>query len=466
MSVGRGDFSFRSDGYAWYVVFVLCLASIVGQIDRQIIALLVEPLKADFGLSDTRISVLQGLAFALFFVIVAVPIGRVADAANRKIVITVGALLWSLATALCGLARNFWQLFFARMAVGVGEATLGPATFSMISDYFPREKLARALALFVGSSFVGTGIALFVGGTLVAWAGSVGQIVLPLVGELRPWQLAFIAAGATGSVVLLLMPTVREPPRQDVGTDPGADVTQVPVREIARFVVAHRGAYFAIYGGFSIIAAMNFALGAWVPTFFVRTYGWSAGQIGQIYGLYVMTFGALGVLAGGWLTDLLHARGHADANLRAALYACLPALPLVAAMPLAGDPVVSLVLLAPVAFLGTVPFGAGPAAIPLITPNRMRAQLVAVYYLVANLVGVAFGPWIVAFFTDFVFADESLIGYSLAIACSLLLGAAVLILLGGAGPLRRTMRLRLAADRRAAGTRIRTGRQGERTASN
>jgi MFS family permease len=446
VSQQRGNFAFRSDRYAWYVVSVLCLASIVGQIDRQIIALLVEPLKADFGLSDTRISVLQGLAFALFFVIVAVPIGRVADAANRKVVISVGALLWSVATALCGLARDFWQLFFARMGVGVGEATLGPATFSMISDYFPREKLARALAVFVGSSFVGTGIALLVGGTLVAWAGDVGEIVLPVVGTLRPWQLAFIAAGSTGILVLLLLPSVREPPRHGLASDPGAQVKHVPLQQIARFVVAHRGAYFAIYGGFSVIAAMNFALGAWVPTFFVRVYGWSPGEIGQIYGLYVMTFGALGVLAGGWLTDRLHARGHADANLRAALYACLPALPLVAAMPLAGNPIASLVLLAPVAFLGTVPFGAGPAAIPLITPNRMRAQLVAAYYLVANLVGVAFGPWIVAFFTDYVFKDESLIGYSLSMACSLLLGTAVLILLGGAGALRRTMRLRLAAE--------------------
>lgn len=439
-----GSFEFRSNGYAWYVVFVLCIASIIGQIDRQIISLLVEPIKAEFGISDTRISLLQGLAFAIFFVVVAVPIGRIADASNRKRVIIVGAILWSIATAVCGLARNYWQLFFARMGVGVGEATLGPASFSMISDYFPRSMLARALAVFVGSSFVGTGIALFVGGSLVEWANALGEVRLPLVGTLSSWQLAFVAAGSLGFVLMAILPTVREPPRQELASDADAPgraqaPPAVPVREVLTYVRTHRGTYFAIYSGFSLIAAMNFALGAWVPSFFIRTYGWSAAQIGYIYGLYLMIFGTLGVVAGGWLTDRLHARGYADANLRAAILACVPALPLVIMMPLAGSPTLSLVLLAPIAFLCTMPFGAGPAAIPLISPNRMRAQLVAFYYLAANLIGVAFGPWLVAFFTDYVFGAPALIRYSLSCGCALLLGAGSLILFFGLASMRRTV---------------------------
>lgn len=443
MAPPPGNFSFRSDAYAWYVVSVLCVASIIGQIDRQIISLLVEPIKAEFGVSDTRISLLQGLAFAIFFVVVAVPIGRIADASNRKRVIIVGAILWSIATAVCGLARNYWQLFFARMGVGVGEATLGPASFSMISDYFPRSMLARALAVFVGSSFVGTGIALFVGGSLVEWANALGEVHVPLVGTLSSWQLAFVGAGSLGFVLMIILPTMREPPRQELPTDAAGGGAQarsaVPIREVLEYVRSRRGTYFAIYAGFSLIAAMNFALGAWVPSFFIRTYGWSAAQIGYIYGLYLMIFGTLGVVAGGWLTDRLLARGYADANLRAAIIACVPALPLVIMMPLAGSPTLSLVLLAPVAFLCTVPFGAGPAAVPLISPNRMRAQLVAFYYLTANLIGVAFGPWLVAFGTDYVFGAPELIRYSLSSGCALLLGAGTLILFFGLAPMRRTV---------------------------
>jgi MFS family permease len=423
-------YAFRSDAYAWWVVAVLCFASIVAFIDRQIINLLVEPMKRDLGISDVQISLLQGVAFGLTHALLAVPLGRLADVKNRRTIILWGIACWTFACAGSGLVASFVLLFGMRMLIGVGEATLTPSGYSMLADYFPRERLGRAISLYLGSGFVGSGLAFIAGGWLLQRLDATVDLSLPLVGEVHTWQAAFIIASLPGLLVFLLMLTVREPPRSSYGrTKPVGDAP--PFRDVLGFIVSQRRTIGAIYVGFSLLAAMQFALGAWVPSFFIRTHGWNASEIGYAYGLYYMTVGTLGVLAGGWLSDWLSARGRTDANLLTGVIAGACALPFVLAFPLVADGRTALLLLAPATFFGTMPFGAGTAALPVLAPNRMRAQIVALYLLVANLLGQALGPTYVAALTDYAFGDPAALRWSLTIACGSLLVLAIAVIASG-----------------------------------
>ena len=431
MSSSPPNFSFRSGGYAWYVTLVLSVANIMAYVDRQIINLQVEPIKQDLGLSDTQISLLQGFAFAIFYAVLAVPLGRLADNANRKWIIGTGMFLWSLATFSCGLAKSYLQLFIARMCIGIGEATLSPSAFSMLSDYFPRHKLTRAIGVFIGSSFLGTGVALLGGGFLIAQLADLGPITLPLLGLVKPWQMAFIAVAIPSFLLLGLMATVREPPRQDVQSQRQVGGASASSSEIIKFIRENWGVLGPIFIGFSILTSVQFGIGAWIPSFFIRVHGYTAGEIGITYGILVTTLGTLGTVSGGFLCDWLRARGYADANLRTAIIAAVPTIPLIALFPLISDPKTALLLIAPLCFLGAMPFGAGTAAIPMISPNRMRAQLVAIYLLVANLIGPGMGPFLIAMCTDYVFGDPKMVGVSISLVCTVLMVIGTAILLKG-----------------------------------
>ena len=418
--------------YAWYVVVILSIANILSFVDRQIINLLVEPIRRDFGISDTQISLLQGFAFAVLYSFAAIPLGRLADRRNRTASIAIAMVAWSLATAACGLARNFVQLFIARVGVGIGEAALTPAAFSIIGDYFPRGTVTRAVSMFTASSFLGSGIALLVGGFVIGRVEAVGPVVVPVLGNIYPWQMAFMVVSLPGLLFALIMATVREPKRRMdklVASERAATGhDQVSIRQMLQHIVAERSSLGAIILGFSILGMVQFGLGAWIPTFFIRTYGWTASEIGYLYGLIFVTFGWLGVMVGGWVSDYLLSRGYTDSNLLVGLAAALLLAPFVAIFPITGNPEVASVLLALITFLGTLPFGAGPATLAIIVPNRMRAQIVAIYMLSVNVIGQGLGPWVIAVFTDYVMKDPMLVGFSLAIvppAC-LLTGALIL----------------------------------------
>ena len=189
--------------YAWFVVTALALTNMVAFLERQIVTLLYQPIKADFGISDTQVSLLSGMAFILFATVFGLYFGRMADRRNRKWIITLGVVAWSAATICCGMARNFIQLFLARISVGVGEATLGPSAMSMISDYFPRHRLARGLSVYTSSVSAGAGLALVAGGAAIQFVGTLPPIVLPGGDALAPWQMTFVLVGLGGLIVLL-----------------------------------------------------------------------------------------------------------------------------------------------------------------------------------------------------------------------------------------------------------------------
>lgn len=419
-------FAFRSDGYAWAVVAILCVGSVVSMLERQVINLLVEPLKADLRISDTQISILQGFAFAIFYAAMALPIGRIIDARSRVAVIVWGTLIFSAATFACGLAGGFLALLVARMFVGVGEATLTPAGMSLLGDYFPSDKLGRAVGLFIGSTYAGSGLALIAIGAVLAALEQQPDFVLPLIGPARDWQLAFMIAALPGFIFIALMALVREPPRSSAS---GAPVPEpVPMAETFRFMRANLALIIPLYLGIPLLAAANFAMNAWVPTFFIRTYGWEASAIGPIFGLMVIACGAGGTVAGGALSDWLASRGVRQPGLIVPILASLIAAPFVIAFPLAGDAALSLWLLAPAMFFGAMPFGAGTAGIVDLAPNRMRGQMVAIYMLIATMIGTGGGPWTIAVWTDNVLGDPALIRWSIAVVASALFlaGAAII----------------------------------------
>src|SRR6202161_3902739 len=233
---------------AWYSVAVLMLMYIFSFIDRTTISLIVEPMKRDLQISDTQIGMLQGLAFALLYTFLGLPIARLSDRHSRRAIIAGGVFIWSIMATLCGLARTAAQLFVARIGVGVGEAALSPAAYSIITDSFPRSKLGSAFGVYNIGITIGAGVAFLVGGIVVAAVSHAGATYsLPLLGEVRAWQMVFIVTGAPGIVLPLLLLTVREPKRRGIlrasSAQPAATLPRPPLREVLGYIWLNRKFY-------------------------------------------------------------------------------------------------------------------------------------------------------------------------------------------------------------------------------
>ena len=185
---------------AWVTVTILMLAYVLSFIDRQILNLLVGPIRRDLAISDTEMSLLMGFSFALFYTLCGIPLGRLADRTSRRGLIAAGVLVWSAMTAACGLARHYWHFLFARVGVGAGEAALSPAAYSLIADSFPPERRATAISVYSMGIYVGSGLAFLLGGVVIQFASAQGDMTLPLVGTIRPWQLIFLLLGVVGVV--------------------------------------------------------------------------------------------------------------------------------------------------------------------------------------------------------------------------------------------------------------------------
>lgn len=398
-------------GYAYYVLGVLTLVYVFAFIDRQILNLLVGPIRRDFAISDTEISLLSGFGFALFYTLFGIPLARVADSGSRRGLIAVGFAMWSIFTAGCGLARNFTQLFLMRIGVGVGEASLSPAAYSLITDYFPPERRATAQGIYGTGIFLGGGIALAVGGTVIGWADTRPEWVLPFVGTIRSWQLVFLVVGLPGILFSLIMFTIVEPRRRG----PGAGTKSVPLSEVIAFIKSNMATVICHNLGTAMLFFSSYGTGAWGPTYFIRYFDWSPAFTGQVYGLTVAVSGALGVTCGGIFTDYLAKRGYQDAYMRVALIGTLCWFPTGIAYLLVPDPALAVVLLTPTLFFAASFYGVAPAALMEFTPAPMRSQMGALYLFVGNLIGLGIGPTAVALLTDFVFQDDNRVGSSLLV---------------------------------------------------
>ena len=404
-----------SNREANYTLALLLLAYILSFIDRNVMAVLIGPIREEFSISDFQYSLLHGFAFSMFYIVLGLPIARLADRQNRKIIISIGIFCWSLMTCLCGAAKSFTALFATRIGVGVGEAALSPAAFSMLSDLFPRDKLARALSIYSLGITLGGGLAYVVGGAAYAWFASMGEVRLPLFGDVSAWQMTFIAVGAPGLLLTLLLAVLKEPVRQqtqtstELGVEPDASLASVLAQ-----LRQHWLAYLGVMGSLSLLAILGYGTMAWYPEFLIRTFDLPRHSAGTQFGMIFLIAGSLGTVAAGWCVQPLMIRGYEDAPVRIILAVALLWLIPATLGPLASSATVALLAAVPIVFCLNAYYGVGVAALQFITPNRMRAQISALLLFMTNFFGLALGPSAVALLTDYAFRDDALLYASLA----------------------------------------------------
>lgn len=426
--------------YPWYVVLILMLAQTVSFIDRMIMGLLVGPIRQSFDISDTQYSLLAGLAFAIFYSLMGLPLARIADQSNRKRLIAIAITFWSLMTALCGMAKGFWSLFAARVGVGVGEAALNPAAYSIISDYFSRSQLARALSVYTLGVTIGSGLAYVIGGWVVTLAMQTGSVDLPLIGTREGWQLTFFLVGAPGVFVALLVMMLREPQRRGkLEAQAGQEGKGIPVSAAISFMLSRGKALGTHVIGVSLFIMVVFSLNIWGPEYLIRTFGFSRGQAGQTFGIVMMVAGTTGLLLGGTLGDRWFAKGRSDAYSRVILLSMLCILPFVVAIGFVTSPVAGIFCIAMAVFFSAMQGGLSGGLIQLMTPNELRGQSVALFFLAANLIGMGLGPTVLASITDYVFKDDAMLNRSIALTGTIIIPIAAAIMAFGLPAVRRAV---------------------------
>jgi MFS family permease len=410
-------------------------------LDRGVIALLVEPIKRDLHLSDTAVGFLMGPAFVIFYLFLGLPIARLADSRSRRAIIGVGLALWSAMTALCGLAHSFRVLFAFRIGVGVGEACSGPATYSMMADMFPKERLARAIATMNFGFVAGSGLATILAGWVILFVSSVGSVHVPLIGSLHPWQVTFIAVGLPGVVVAALFATVIEPIRRGRMTAaPGAGPGRaIPVRDLLRFLAAHKTTYAPMFLGLACQSVVAFGIQSWAPTFFVRTYGWTIPQYAFTAGILMLLLFPIGLIPGSLFAEWLTRKGYEDANLRVTVMVLGAFLPFGIAFALMPTATLAIAFLAATFLITSFSIGPQNAALQIVTPNEMRGQVTAFFLLIFNLFGTGLAPLVVGFITNYVVGSEAKVGESIALTAAIMGPLALLILWSGLKPYARSV---------------------------
>lgn len=411
------DFPVPNLGYSWFVVAFLMLLYTSSFIDRQILALLVKPIRSDFHIDDFQYGLLTGLAFVGTYSIAGLPIGVIVDRWSRKGVILIGVTAWSLLTAACGLTNSFGSLFLTRIGVGIGEATLSPASYSLISDIFPKDKLGRALSLYGLGIPIGSGLALIIGGQVVSAIEAIGSIDIPLIGITRPWQTVFLSIGLPGLLLTVLTIFIVVEPKRHISKN-AAD-NKPTIGEALVYFGTHIRAYAGLFMGMGLIAMFGYGCNAWYPAFLERVYGFTVGQASMFLGISTLIFGIGGGLFAGWLSDRLLARGRRDAHYLVSIGYCL-AFAVTGAIGSSAKsewiclPLVSVSL----AFSNTI-IGIVAAALQILTPPRMRGLISSLFLAVAAFVGFAFGPSAIGFITSHIFKDDNMVGYSLAIVAAI-----------------------------------------------
>jgi len=395
---------------AWYAVFVLLLAYVLSFVDRIILSLLVTPIKEDLGTTDAQMGLLMGFAFAIFYTIAGIPIAKYSDVKSRRLIIATGIFLWSIMTAVCGLAKSFFQLFLARVGVGVGEAALTPAAYSMIADYFSEDKLGIAMGAYKSGAMVGGGLAFIIGGAVVGYVVNSESIILPLLGEMKPWQMAFIIVGLPGVLIGLLMLTVKEPKRTGI-----ADTLdrKVPISDAIKYMQKRWRIYLFIFLGFAFMAAPISSALTWIPVYLQRIHEMSIPESGRTLGIIIFFLSTSGVLFSGWLIDAFKKRGYQDGYFKVALIICLVSIPIVYNVMNDQSLDKTLWWLHFFVFIASMPLAISATVLQIVTPNQLRAQVSAVYMLFLNLITALIVTTGIGFITDFWFKDEMALGQSI-----------------------------------------------------
>lgn len=396
--------------YAWYVLSLLTLAYALAILDRVSIALLIEPLKAALAINDTQFGLLQGMAFSVVYSVLGLPLGMLSDRRRRVTLLFGGLMLWSAATIGCSLASNFHELFIARMLVGVGEAALVPVATSLIADYFEPDIRPKAYGVFVTGSSLGTAAAMALGGLFLDWADGLIGGFPGLFGAMQPWQVVFVLCGTPGLLLaLVLLLTAREPARQGGTTA----IPSLSLKPLIRLFIDRPGAFGLFMLGSVLNLVCVYAIVGWFPALFIRAHGWTAAETGKILGAVGLPLSIFAAVNSGWVIAWLKRRGHADA-------------PILCAMGCSASLVVfgTLACVAPTGNLALLGYALNAlflnwntsavySGFAQITPNALRAQMMALQTIASGLVALTAGNFIVGFLSDTVFTSPAGISWSL-----------------------------------------------------
>ncbi|WP_439486865.1 MFS transporter [Blastomonas fulva] len=415
--------------YGWVLVVILLAAYAISFVDRQILSLLVEDLRADLAIGDAQFGLLQGPAFGLFYAIMGLPFGWLADRVNRMRLIAFGLLLWTVMTMLGGLANSFEWLLLTRIGVGVGEAALVPAAVSLLADSFAPQRRALPLAVFTAGVSVGAGLALILGGALVGVAqAGLGWIPLagPWLDMQQPWQVVLILAGALGIPLALLIAMLAEPARRAPASTGTA--ANPAARTLFAWLAHHRRLFLPLLTGTSLLYLFSNAFSAWMPSLFVRAFGWTPQMVGLRLGLLILCGALAGNVLSGVIATLLQQRGKPHATLLTMTGGALLLAPLACVGPLLPGAALVQGAVALIYFAIALCFGVATASFVAVTPQQLRGQMVALYLLLGNLVGLGLGPPSVGMVIEYGLRDPASVGPALAIvaAATVLTGALLL----------------------------------------
>jgi MFS family permease len=392
--------------YAWYVVVIMLLSNIVSLTDRMLISLLVVPVQQDLNLSDTQMGWAMGLAFGFFYSLAGMPLGRLVDRLHRTRLIAIGMLLWSIMTIASGLANSFWELFFARMGVGIGEAVLAPAAWSLVSDLFPLEKRAKALSVVQLGGIVGAGTGYLLGGLIFRIMAASHGIAGMTFNPLSPWRIVFIAAAIPGLVLILFVLAIREPRA-------ATRIVPVPIAEVVAFLRGEGRSLLPIFFGLAGLMVTVFSISSWAPTLIARKFHWGSEEIGFALGLAALCGGVPGTLFGGWLTDRAVRVGRHQIYAQLMVIGAVGVMPLLFFLPRIGDAHDLIFAIGIFYFVALLPNGVIVAWSQQVAPPWMRGTIGALNILCGNLIGYS-GPAIVALVSDRFLGGKQHIGEALA----------------------------------------------------
>ncbi|UZW57042.1 MFS transporter [Sphingobium sp. JS3065] len=425
-------------------MIVLTLGYVCAYVDRQIINLLVDPIRADLHLSDTQFSLLTGFAFVFMFSVAGIPIGAIIDRRSRRTIVVLGVLFWSVMTGLCGVAATFPQLFLARTGVGIGEATITPSAYSIISDSFPPERLGRPISFYLTGAGLGTGLSLVFGGALIGALSRFGAVDMPLLGRVAPWQMTFFVTALLGLPIVALALALREPARRGVVGE-----EQPSWGEVLEFIWTKRGIIPTYVAGIALLAVITFSIMSWAPAYLMRALGGSPLDVGFWLGIIMMVGLPGGLWSGALLSDWLTRRGLREPASLLYILSIGLTIPLTFGMSTAGSIGGALFWILLLLLAGNCSTGVLTAVVQGVVPNRMRGRVSVINIFFQSGAGLTFGALLPALLTDTVFAgDGTRVGQSLAITVSVVAPLGIVCML----PFRRAMARNQRSATLAAGT--------------
>ena len=416
--------SYPEKKQSYSAVAILTLAQVFAFIDRQIPSMLVEPIKQDFNLTDSQIALLGGAAFSIFYAIMALPIGYAVDRYKRTKVLGTGIFLWSLMTALAGLANSFGKLFGARIGVAVGEAVMAPISVSLVSDSFPENKQGKPMGIITAGVYIGIGITLLGGGFLIDYLTSIGGITLPLIGYLKPWQATFMIVGIPGLVLAIAAFYLKEPRRIEEQVDSNHLVDK---KNVFLHLKEHRKTLIPMFGGLIFMALIFYSFSFWAPTMMIRTFNISLTEVGFILGMITIISSITGTIIAGSVVDYLRNRNYSDAPVRAAMIAVMLALPPIISLSFVQTELGAWICIAMYLLFISSFAPLGLLAISGVSTGNVKGQTAAIHAFLMMAFGLSLGPQLTAFFTDFVFVDPNLLINSVSLTGLIVLPISALL---------------------------------------